>query len=442
MKSDSAKSVNDLLALLPSCEALDPEHYSIDGAKPSALLAPKDHETLSRILEVANNSHLSVCFEGSGTKIQMGNPPSRLDLIVLTKNLSSVLEYVPEDLTISAQAGIKLKDLKKTLAKNGQFVPLDPLISEEATVGGTISTNSAGPLRAGYGGVKSFLLGVKVANADGRISKAGGKVVKNVSGYDLTKLYIGALGTLGGIVEANLKVYPSPESESTLLVFFTEMDALQGYARRLISGNIVPAAIEFLNREIFSSMKKYVRKSMVDLPYCIAIRFFGSQIAVSNQAREAERIAGDKLGTDVFLREESSGFWVDFSRRIASNSALAFKASVPRSSMSSVISKLEEALSFYLPFIYAEVSVGLVHFSLQRDLQVSDYELLAKKLAELRNHCEELGGNLVMMSAPRQLKNYFDAWGKVPAGFALMKTLKEKFDPNGILSPGRFVNGL
>jgi glycolate oxidase FAD binding subunit len=440
LKPDS-KSVSDLLALVPSCESLDPENYSIDGTEPSAVLAPKDHETLSRILEATNNSGASVFFEGSGTKIQMGNPPSRLDLIILTKNLSSVLEYVPEDLTISIQAGIKLRDLKKTLAKKGQFVPLDPL-SEEATIGGVISTNSAGPLRAGYGGVKSFLLGVKVANADGRISKAGGKVVKNVSGYDLTKLYIGALGTLGGIVEANLKVYPNPESESTLFAFFTEMDALQGYASKLVSGNMAPAAMEFLNREIFGSMKKYVRKSMVDIPYCVAIRFFGSQIAVSNQAREAERIAGDKSGTEAFLREESSGFWSDFSKRIASNSKLAFKASVPRSSVFGIIGKAEESLSFYLLFIYAEVSVGLVNFALQRDLQVSDYELLAKRLAELRNHCEELGGNLVITSAPRELKNHFDAWGKVTAGFALMKSLKEKFDPNGILSPGRFVNGL
>ncbi len=440
MKPD-LKSVNDPLALVPSCESLDSENYSIDGVRPSAVLAPKDHETLSRILETANNSRMSVCFEGSGTKIQMGNPPTKLDLIVLTKNFSSVLEYVPEDLTISIQAGIKLKDLKKALAKKGQFIPLDPL-SEEATVGGIISTNSAGPLRAGYGGVKSFLLGVKVVNADGRISKAGGKVVKNVSGYDLTKLYIGAIGTLGGIVQANLKVYPNPESESTLLVFFTEMDALQEYARKLISGNIAPAAIEFLNKEIFILMKKYVRKSMVDIPYCIAIRFFGSQTAVSNQAREAERIAVNKSGTEVFLREESSGFWSDFSKRIAGNSKLAFKASVPRSPVSSIIGRVEESLSFYLPFIYSEVSVGLVHFSLQRDLQISDYEMLAKKLAELRNHCEEFGGNLIIMSAPRELKNHFDAWGKATAGFALMKSLKEKFDPNNILSPGRFVNGL
>lgn len=437
MKADIAEE----LLQVPNCESLNAKKYLIDGLKPSVVLAPKDYETISHLLQVSNEKRAAVCFQGSGTKITMGNIPSKLDAVILTKNIASSLEYVPEDLTVSVQAGIKLSDLKKMLAKKGQFIPLDPLFSEEATIGGMISTNSTGPLRAGYGSVKNFLLGVKVANADGRITKAGGKVVKNVAGYDLTKLYIGALGTLGCLLEANLKVYPSPESESTLLIFVNEMNDAKNYTHKLLSGETSPVVIEFLDREIFSVILKYVPRDVLEYSYCIAIRYFGSHPSVTNQAREAERIAmGQK--TEVLLRDESAGFWETFSAKASEKRALSFKASVSRNIIFEAVKRIEDALPFYMPKINAELPVGLVHFSLLREMQSTDYPLLAKKLIELRSYYEELGGNLNIVTAPKELKEHFDAWGTAPPDFFLMKRTKEKFDPNNILAPARFVNGL
>ena len=425
---------------VPNSESIDTKKYSIDGLKPHLVLAPKDYESIANILQVADSNKVGVCFQGSGTKISMGNVLAKMDAVILTKHFSKTLEYVPEDLTVSVQAGMKLKELRKILANKGQLIPLDPLF-HEATVGGVISTNSAGPLREGFGSVKNFLLGVKVAHADGRISKAGGKVVKNVAGYDLTKLYIGAMGTLGCIVEANLKVHPLPESESTLLVFVNEIDGIAQYTRKLLTIGISPVAFEFLNGEIFTSLSKYVPREVVEYSYCIALRFFGSHPSVTNQAREAEKLAfGQK--TEVLLRDESSGFWESFIEKTSEKRTVSFKVGVPRNAILEAIGKVEEAMPFYVPKIHAELSIGLLHFSLQRELQDSDYQLLAKKLLDLRKHCEEVGGNLTIETAPKALKEHFEAWGTAPPSFFLMKRIKQKFDPNSILSSGRFVGGL
>jgi len=435
-----ADAIAELFSHVPNCESVDTKKYSIDGLKPHSVLAPKDYESMTNALQIADSNKIAVCFQGSGTKISMGNVLAKLDAIILGKYFPKCLDYVPEDLTVSVQAGIKLKDLKKILAKKNQFIPLDPLFLE-GTVGGIISTNSTGPLGASYGSVKNFLLGVKVAHADGRISKAGGKVVKNVAGYDLTKLYIGAIGTLGCILEANLKVYPLPESESTLLIFVNEIDEIQQYTRKLLTVGISPVAFELLNGEVFTALSKYVPREVVEYSYCIALRFFGSHPSVTNQAREAEKLAfGHK--TEVLLRDESSGFWESFIEKVSEKRTVSFKVSVPRNTIFEAIGKVEEAMPFYVPKIHAELSVGLLHFSLQRDLQHPDYQLLAKKLLDLRKHCEEVGGNLTIETAPKALKEHFEAWGTVPPAFFLMRSIKHKFDPNSILSSGRFVGGL
>jgi glycolate oxidase FAD binding subunit len=436
LKADIVKTFSHIA----NCERLDAKKYLVDDLKPDLVLAPKDYESIAGVLKFATSKKAVVCFQGSGTKISMGNIPSKLDAVILTKYFSGSLDYVPEDLTVSVQAGIKFKELQRMLAKKNQFIPMDPLFPE-ATVGGIISTNSTGPLRAGYGAVKNFLLGVKVAHADGRISKAGGKVVKNVAGYDLTKLYIGAMGTLGCVLEANLKVYPLPESESTLLTFVNGIGEITQYTKKLLSAGISPVASELLNQEIFRVLAKYIPKEVAEYSYCIALRFFGSHPSVTNQAREAEKLAlGHK--TEVLLRDESSGFWGSFQEKIAENNTTTFKIGVPRDMIANAINKVEDAMPFYLPRMYGELSVGLLHFSLQRVLQLSDYQLLAKKLLELRKHFEEIGGNLTIETAAYMLKRHFEAWGTVPPAFFLMKTIKHKFDPNSILSPGRFVGGL
>jgi len=434
------EAIAELLLHVSNCEILDTKKHSIDGLKPTLVLAPKDYESMSSVLQIAHNNKTAVCFQGSGTKISMGNIPARLDALILTKYFSKSLEYVPEDLTVSVQAGIKLKELMIMLAKKGQFIPLDPLFPE-ATVGGIISTNSSGPLRAGYGSVKNFLLGVRVAHADGRVSKAGGKVVKNVAGYDLAKLYIGAMGTLGCILEANLKVLPLPESASTLLIFANEINDVQQYTKKLLSIGTSPVAFEFLNGEVFTALLRYVPREVAGYSYCIALRFFGSHPSVTNQAREAEKLAfGQK--TEVLLRDESSGFWDSFVERVSEKRTVSFKISVPRKMIFEAIGKVEETMPFYVPRIHAELSVGLLHFSLQREPQPSEYSILANKLLELRKHFEEIEGNLIIETAPKALKEHLEAWGTTPSAFFLMKTIKQKFDPDSILSPGRFVGGL
>src|SRR5215213_2423964 len=218
---------------------------AIDGVQPSFVAAPGSVEETSELLKFAADEGLAISPRGGGTKVSLGNPPRELDLVLSTARMDDVIEHVPGDQVVRVQAGIKLQDLQERLAGSDQMLGIDPPETRSgATVGGVVAANSSGPRRHRYGTIRDLIIGITVVLSDGTVAKAGGKVVKNVAGYDLSKLFTGSLGTLGIIATANFRLHPKPEAAWTVVVELASTEEAGEAARAITRSQIVASALE------------------------------------------------------------------------------------------------------------------------------------------------------------------------------------------------------
>jgi glycolate oxidase FAD binding subunit len=356
-----------------------------------AVEKPATAEELARRLGEAAASGAAVIPIGGGRSSGMGAAPQRCDVELHTTRLDRVLEHSQADMVVSVEAGITLEALQAELGKAGQFLPLDPFNSPGHTIGGLLATGWTGPLRLRYGSPRDFLIGIRVALPDGRLASAGGRVVKNVSGYDLMKLHFGALGTLGVIVAASFKVFPRPLHDVTVETRRESIDEAWSESDRALGMPLPPAALE-----MFSDGR-------------VLARFLGSPDAVERMVRE--------LG---WTSAEPS-VWAEHSRRAPDHWA---RIAVPRHEMRAIIWSLPTGADWW-----SSPGVGVIHW------QAAD----ARAVRAARIKAEAAHGSLVIMAAPPGFTEEVGAWGTPPATVELMRRLRKAFDPNGILNPGRFV---
>ncbi len=220
------------------------EGDSVAGVRPAAVAEPGDEAAVAAVLALADREGLKVLPRGGGTQLGLGHPPAGGDILLDLGRLGAVVEYAPGDLTVTAQAGLRLTDLQAALAKEGQWLALDPALPLAATIGGIVATNASGPRRLRYGGVRDQIIGVRVARPDGTIARGGGKVVKNVAGFDLPKLFTGALGTLGVIIDATFRLYPIPAASRTVVLTAPEPAPLCDLTLRIIGSTLIASAID------------------------------------------------------------------------------------------------------------------------------------------------------------------------------------------------------
>ncbi len=414
-------------------------NYSIDDVIPKAVVEPRNEGELSAILRIANMYALKVIAIGGGNDIGLGNIPSGLDIVIRTRSLSKIVHYIPEDLTISLQCGITLEKVQEELAKKRQFIPINHAGSNP-TFGGIIASNSNTPPFSGYGTIRDLLLGVRIVNPGGSITKAGSNVVKNVAGYDLSKIYIGSLGTLGIILEANLKIFPLPDHESTIMIFSNSVVDLGKIALE-VNAKLFPRVFELINRHLLDSFGRNLGSSSQNFGYCLLVMHGGNSASVSNQSRHIERMAMKypKVKSDIFIDGESVHLWSVFTSNIETRRVTRCRISVPPANTSSTIIETENEFEYFKPKIFADPGRGVVYFSIKVG---EDSYLLTRRLKHLRKFAEDTSGNLVLESAPTSIKKEMDVWGSLPNGFEIMRKLKEKFDPNHVLSPGRYVGGI
>src|SRR3989441_1266564 len=218
----------------------------IDGVSAQRRLAPASADELAEAVGAADRDGQAVAPVGGGTQLDLGMPPARLDVVIDTTALDRVVEYEPADLTITVEAGIRFSTLQRLLAEQGQFLAFDPPAEDAATLGGLIATNASGPLRFAYGTARDLVLGTRVVNPDGVLTHAGGRVVKNVAGYDLNKLYIGSLGTLGIIVELSLKLAPIAPALDSVVGQMPDLDAARELVNGVVHSPLSPLAVELL----------------------------------------------------------------------------------------------------------------------------------------------------------------------------------------------------
>ena len=415
--------------------------FSIDGITPKAVLYPKNEEEISEVMKFASKKSISVMPIGSATKRGLGNIPAGLDVLISTKNLNRVLEHEARDLVATAECGITLKSLQEALGKERQLLPVNPMyIDEGATLGGIIASNSSGPLRLRYGTLRELILGIRVVRADGTVFKGGSKVVKNVAGYDLPKLFVGSLGTLGIITEATLRLYPVPERSETYLVSFTTLEKCAEAASELLKSEIVLNSLELLNPAFVSQVTERSGIELKRKKYALAIRIMNVGEAVDEQMALAKKVCNRHRGQGVIVKGDAEDkLWheiVNFPWNETGEGRVKLKAGVTITDAAGVLSELELLTdkSGITAYGSAKAGNGIVDITLLGDTQ----ELISI-INKRREHAVKLGGSLVIEDAPVEIKQEIGVWGDMGSGLPLMKRIKSNFDPGGILNPGRLV---
>jgi glycolate oxidase FAD binding subunit len=414
--------------------------YVVDGLTPQVAVSSRTAGETAAILAAAASRGAVVIPWGGGTAVGTGASPRRYDIALDLTRLNAVVEYVPDDLTVAVQAGMRLQDLQERLARRGQYLPLDPPLPHRATVGGIIAANAGGPTRHAQGWPRDWLLGLKVALPDGSVVKSGGRVVKNVAGYDMTKLFAGSFGSLGVIVEAAFKVMPLPPARGTLVAFFPSASAAARAAMRLNARNLRVESLDVLNHEAAAA----ILPPGIDYPggACLLVAAAGNSSAVERTLYEATEIRNDDGALGVRLSpEQAEATWQQV-RALATqtpHAALLLRAAVFPSHIGSFLESAEStAAERNLPVrLDARPALGAVHCR----LEAAPDDQAEQLVLYLRGLAQERGGDLVVEQCAADVKGRIDVWGE-NAVADLMKSVKAALDPQATLSRGRFVGGL
>ncbi len=424
-----------------ACAAL-----AVDGKIPSCITYPPTAEKAAAVLNYAAEQDLAVIPCRNGTKLSAGNPPSRYDLALSLKEMNQIWYFEPADLTMSVEPGIKFGDLQEFLGRHGLWLPLDPPGGGRASLGGILATNAAGPLRIRYGAPRDIVLGMKIATSEGKLIQTGGRVVKNVAGYDTGKLLIGSYGTLGVIVEANLKLFPMPAQRATFFLRAGTLGIARDLRRRIMHSPLEPLRLMVLGANAAALLHGGAPQAAGKEPE-VWLEFGGSPRIVERCEREVGEL-GRSVGSFVARREatEAEEGWArvaDLQGWLAADypALTVLKATLPIAASEEFLSRMQQEAEAEKVHAagFAQAGVGIVQVCL---LEQSPSPGTAALIARLRKAAEELRGGLIVERCAPEVKAKVDVWGSVGDDFAAMRKLKALWDPKEILSPGRFVGGL
>jgi glycolate oxidase FAD binding subunit len=424
------------------------EADAVDGVRPELVAEPASVREASELLRAASRAGLRTVFAGGGGKLGLGNPPERLDLLVSTRRLDRVLEHAAGDLVVKVEAGARLADLQGALAPAGQWLALDPP-EPDASVGGTVAANASGPRRLRYGTVRDLIIGITVVLADGTVAHAGGKVVKNVAGYDLGKLFCGSLGTLGLIAEATFRLHPRPAAASVVTLDVHRPEQVWEATGRLLRSTLEPSAIELAWHEL-------------DRPGRLTVVFEGIRPGVEAQAAAAAPLLGEVGQAEVLGPGGTEAALAQLGALPWEQAEAVVKAACPPSGLPRALAGLREAAGAHRlgdVRVAAHAGTGIVRAGIggvrsappagpRRDLGERDardlqpWEPMAGFVTAARERLAALGGTLVVTEAPAELRRAVDVWGPPGDAIELMRRVKRQFDPDRLLAPGRFVGGI
>ena len=451
--------------------------YAVDGVVPRAVAFPKDTRMVAALVQCACRGNLAMVPWGSGTKMAMGNPPRRLDLVVCMARMNHMLDVDTANLTITVEAGVKFRDVQARLATeedrcylpledlkteagdfvcsdrshSGCFLPLDPPFSEKATIGGIVASNTTGPRRLLYGLPRDLLLGVRFVTPKGDVIGAGGKTVKNVSGYDVSKLMIGSLGSLGILCEMTLRLLPLPEKMETLLFSFDSFSDAGAFAGAILGTKLLPAAVEVVNRATLENIDFRGSLQFSPGPYVVLVALEAFDEAVTRMQKELPVMAQHfKARGHALVQEDKHRlFWLSVGGLQGTASQryprlVALQLNYPLSAWKTIFEfadkNLSQARIDHTVLCHAGNSLTLIN--LLPDPKGADDKALIEAVRTLLAECRKSGGNLVVQSAPADLKKALPVWGEPGSDLPLMKRIRVELDPNNLMNPGRFAVGL
>jgi len=393
---------------------------AVSGMLPQFVAEPDDEKQLASALSLANEAGMTVVPRGGATKLDWGNPPKKVNLILSTARLNRIVEHAWADLTVTAEAGCTLQSLQHTLAQHGQRLAFDGLWPERATIGGVLSANDSGALRLRFGALRDLIIGVTIALPDGTLASSGGKVVKNVAGYDLPKLVTGALGTLGVITRAVFRLHPLPRAAKTFSFTAESFPAMQQHILAIQDSQLAHTALQ-------------IRCAAGELP-AADILFEATDAGLAAQESQLRKLLGSVRA------EQSSGNiwnWRQDLWNSSTNTTLMAKISLLPTDIAKTLDSLKAICdSRKVNWQLALQATGIGMLRLE-----ADPSRLSEAVKQLRTELQSRGGALVILRRPQELHS-IDAWGNAGDSVGLMRAVKHQLDPKSTLNPGRFVGGI
>lgn len=399
--------------------------FAIAGVTPRDVVTPRGLDELAQIVRELHAERKAFAFVGGCTELELGNAPRALDTVVRTTSLTRVVDYTPEDQTITVEAGLTFAELDRLLAEHGQMLPLDVVDRERSTIGGVVATNAQGKRRQRYGTSKDLIVGVTIVRSDGIVARGGGKVVKNVAGFDLPKLMVGSLGTLGAIATVTLRLYPLPEATRTLVLAATSGDDLPGddalgrIPRALVSQRLEP-----------ESVTAYAGPSGRTL----VVTFAGTRSGVDAQCAALHDIAADRIGVIEATAAEVDAFDA-IEREVRTEGARRVRITATPAAPSAPAALQSRTAPFR--GVRGRVAYPLLGVAL---------DAVEAPIAELRREVAATTGgtgSVVVHAMPAAERAHVDAWPRCEEStLSLMRAIKHNFDPLNLCNPGRFIGGL
>ncbi|MEX2598359.1 MAG: FAD-binding oxidoreductase [Dehalococcoidia bacterium] len=422
--------------------------YAVHGKAPQAAVRPEAEDDAAKALEVASRLGATVVPWGGGTRMHLGNSPRWYDLALDLRGMSQVLEHQAADLTTTVQAGCTLAALQEALGKEGQFLPIDPPLPQRATIGGALAVGTGGPLRAGYGPLRDWVIGMRMALPNGAVVKSGGKVVKNVTGYALDRLFIVSLGTLGVITEVTFKVLPLPRATSTVAACFTSPDAALTALHAIRTEGLAPMCAELANSALLQRVGGPAAAALSNGgPWLLLLRAGGRQSTVGRMVDAFNNRCKDAGALDVQAMADAEQAQVWQSLADAGHRepvpALTMHLTGQPSHGAELVRLAEQAAKAAgagEPGVQLSAAYGGLSAHIWGD--VGAPEGVSNALVELRRQTTAMGGGMVVERMPDTLRSAVEVFGEPGEAFAVMRGLKDEYDAAGVMSPGRFLGGI